>query len=112
MGLAQLGRVATIVPHEGDFAIDPRPDLWLSLAHDGAIPVTEPVVAIAYEARWVESALAADLDPTFLSRVAPATADAVRQAARVLTLSFASARNIAQLGVSADRIDVVPLGVG
>jgi glycosyltransferase involved in cell wall biosynthesis len=111
MGVEQLGRVATIVSHEGDFAVDPRPDIWLSLAHDGALPVSEPIVAVAYEARWVDPTLAADIDQTFLSRVAPATADAVRQATRVLTLSFASARNIAQLGASADRIDVVPLGV-
>jgi len=110
-GIEHLGRVASIVADPGDHTATPRPDVWLTYGHADATAVAEPVVALVWEARWVEPALAADIDPAFLSRVAPTTAQAVRQATRVLTISFASARHIARLGVSADRIDVVPPGV-
>lgn len=110
-GLERLRRVASIVDDPGDYTSTPRPDVWLTDGHADAIAVPEPIVTLVHEARWVEPSLAADLDPAFLSAIAPTTAQAVRQATRVLTHSFASARNIAQLGVSADRIDVVPPGV-
>jgi len=110
-GIEHLRRVAAVVDDPGDYAVTPRPDVWLSYGHADATAVPEPVVTLLYEARWVEPSLNADLDPAFVSWVGPTTAKAVRQAARVLTISFASARHIAQLGVSADRIDVVPPGV-
>ena len=110
-GVEYLGRVASIVDDPGDYTATPRPDVWLTNGHAGAIAVPEPVVALVWEARWVEPSLAADINPAFLSLIVSTTAQAVRQATRVLTISFASARNIAQLGVSADRIDVVPPGV-
>ncbi len=110
-GIERLAHKASIVLHPGDHAIAPRPDVWLADGHAGAIAVPEPVVALVFDARWVEPRLAADLDPGFLSWIAPNTAQAVRRATRVLTVSFASARQIAQLGVGADRIDVVSPGV-
>jgi glycosyltransferase involved in cell wall biosynthesis len=110
-GIDRLGRRASIVLDHGDQAVQPRPDVWLSDGHAGAIDVPEPVVALVHEARWVEPRLAADLNPAFLSWIAPNTAQAVRRATRVLTISFASARHIARLGIAADRIDVVPPGV-
>jgi glycosyltransferase involved in cell wall biosynthesis len=110
-GLEHLRRLASIVDDPGDYTSIHRPDVWLTDGHADAIAVPEPIVTLVHEARWVEPDLAADLDPAFLSAIAPTTAQAVRQATRVLTHSFASARNIAQLGVSADRIDVVPPGV-
>ncbi len=110
-GVERLRRVASIVDDPGDYSSTPRPDVWLTDGHADARAVPEPIVTLVHEARWVEPALAADVDPAFLSAIAPTTAQAVRQATRVLTHSFASARNIAQLGVSADRIDVVPPGV-
>ena len=110
-GIDRLGHTASIILDPGDYSVKTRPDVWLSDGHQGAIVVPEPVVALVFEARWVEPRLAADLDPAFLSWIGPNTVQAVRQATRVLTISFASARNIAQLGVGADRIDVVPPGV-
>lgn len=111
IGIDRLGHSASIILDPGNYTVEPRPDVWLADGHSGAIAVSEPVVALAFEARWVEPRLAADLNPAFLSWVAPSTAQGVRRATRVLTISFASARNIAQLGVGADRIDVVPPGV-
>lgn len=110
-GIEHLRRAAAIVEDPGDGTSALRPDVWLTNGHVVPVAVPEPVVTLVYEARWVEPSLAADLDPVFLSAIALATAQAVRQATRVLTISFASARNVAQLGVSADRIDVVPPGV-
>lgn len=110
-GVEHLARVASIIHDPGDYSAVTRPDVWLTHGHGDAVAVPEPTVTLVYEARWVEPGLAADLDPAFLSAIASTTAQAVRQAARVITISFASARNIAQLGVSADRIDVVPPGV-
>jgi glycosyltransferase involved in cell wall biosynthesis len=55
--------------------------------------------------------LGADLHPSFRSWIEPNTAHALTSAIRIITLSFASARNLAQLGVDPERIDVVPLGV-
>ncbi len=106
-----LEPVATVVHETENFAGTLRPDVWLSNGHNGPIPVREPVVTMVHEARWVEPVLAADCNSAFLSSIVPNTAQAVQQATRVLTVSFASARNVAQLGISADRIDVVPLGV-
>ena len=103
-GIDRLGHTASIILDPGDYSVKTRPDVWLSDGHQGAIVVPEPVVALVFEARWVEPRLAADLDPAFLSWIGPNTVQAVRQATRVLTISFASARNIAQLGVGADRI--------
>jgi glycosyltransferase involved in cell wall biosynthesis len=110
-GIEHLAGVTSIVDDPGDYTAVPRPDVWLTNGHADATAVSEPVVTVVYEARWVEPSLAADLDPAFLSAIAATTAQAVRQATRVITISFASARNIAQLGVGADRIDVVPPGV-
>lgn len=70
-----------------------------------------PLLLLSKRHVGVEPRLAADLSPAFLSWIVPNTAQAVMRATRVLTISFASARQIAQLGVGADRIDVVPLGV-
>jgi len=110
-GVEHLRRRACVVEDLGEYTVTPRPDVWLANGHAGAIAVHEPVVALIWEARWVEPSLAADINPAFLSLIVSTTEQAVRQATRVLTISFASARNIAQLGVSSDRVDVVPPGV-
>lgn len=90
----------------------PAVDVWLTDGHQGPLPVAEPVVAHFHEAAWHHPDVGGLLDPGFVARYAPASADAARAATRLLTVSASSkAQLVAEYGVPADHVRVAHNGV-
>ncbi len=87
-------------------------DVWLADGHSGALDVDEPVVAVVHEVGWTTRPLRRLLDPGFARSIAAGTAAGVLAAARVLTPSEWSRRQVIDAyGVDGDRVHVVPYGV-
>lgn len=89
-----------------------KSDVWLVCGHSGAPKVDEPVVAAVHEVGWTTQELRRFLDPGFARRISVGTTGGVRAAARVLTPSESSRRQVLDAyGVPADRVHTVPYGV-
>jgi glycosyltransferase involved in cell wall biosynthesis len=108
-GLEELGRIATVVTLDYDAAT--RPAAWLHNGHVSMPLVSEPVVSVIHEARWVDATLRADLAPSFVEWIAPGTADCVQRSARLVVPSYAAAQHVVRLGAATERVSVVPYGV-
>ncbi len=89
-----------------------RVDVVLADGHD-ELPETEaPVVGVIHEAGWHTPELRALLHPAFLAGIEQRTARAVRGAARVVTPSESSRRDVVALyDLDAAAVHVVPYGV-
>jgi glycosyltransferase involved in cell wall biosynthesis len=89
-----------------------RPDVVLADGH-GEIPAADvPVVAVIHEVGWHTPELRALLHPAFLAGIEERTARAARAAARIVTPSESSRRDVVALyGLGAARVHVVPYGV-
>ena len=89
-----------------------RPDAVLADGH-GELPETDaPVVAVIHEVGWHTPQLRALLHPAFLTGIEARTERAVRAAARVLTPSESSRRDVVDLyDLDVARVDTVPYGV-
>ncbi|HEX3978761.1 MAG TPA: glycosyltransferase family 1 protein [Solirubrobacteraceae bacterium] len=89
-----------------------RPDVVLADGH-GELPETNvPVVAVIHEVGWHTPPLRALLHPAFLAGIEERTERAVRMAARVITPSESSRRDVAGLyDLKPARVHVVPYGV-
>jgi glycosyltransferase involved in cell wall biosynthesis len=89
-----------------------RPDVVLADGH-GDLPQSDaPVLAIIHEVGWHTPELRALLHPAFLAGIEERTARAVRGAARVITPSESSRRDVVALyDLDATRVHVVPYGV-
>jgi glycosyltransferase involved in cell wall biosynthesis len=107
--LEELGRIATVATL--DYGATTRPAVWLHNGHAAMPHVSEPVVSVMHEARWVDPSLAADLAPGFVESIAPRTAECVQRSARLVVPSYASAQNVVRLGATAEKVSVVPYGV-
>ena len=79
----------------------------------GELPETNaPVVAVIHEVGWHTAPLRALLHPAFLAEIEARTERAVRGAARVLTPSESSRRDVVGLyGLDPTRVDTVAYGV-
>lgn len=89
-----------------------RPDVWISDGHEGPLPVRPPVVCELHEAAWHLPETRASLDPSFLARFERSSADAAGRAARIVTLSQASRRQIVECyGRRPDHVTVISPGV-
>jgi glycosyltransferase involved in cell wall biosynthesis len=89
-----------------------RPQVWAQDGHQGPLAVRAPVVAQLHEAAWADPDTRAALDPAFIDLYEESSRAAARQAARIVTPSESSARQITEAyGVPSDRIVVAPHGV-
>jgi glycosyltransferase involved in cell wall biosynthesis len=89
-----------------------RPHVWLQDGHRGSLPVKTPWVAALYEAAWDRPETRDLLDPDFVSRYATLSRAAALRAARIVTLSESSRRQILEsYGVQAARVLVARPGV-
>jgi glycosyltransferase involved in cell wall biosynthesis len=89
-----------------------RPDVWLVDGHRQPRPVTEPVVSLVHEASWMDPFLRSFLAESFVARLAPATAAAVRASIAVVTPSTSSSRQVVDIyGMDPGRVFCVPYGV-
>jgi glycosyltransferase involved in cell wall biosynthesis len=89
-----------------------RVDVVLADGHDELPDTDAPVVAVVHEAGWHTPELRALLHPAFLAGIEDRTARAVRGAARVITPSESSRRDVIALyDLDATRVHVVPYGV-
>lgn len=87
-------------------------DVWLADGHSGALNVEEPVIAAVHEVGWTTRELRRFLDPGFACSFAARTTAGVLAAARVLTPSESSRRQVLDAyGVRADRVHTVAYGV-
>ncbi|MDQ3587050.1 MAG: glycosyltransferase family 4 protein [Actinomycetota bacterium] len=89
-----------------------KADVWLADGHSGALNVEEPVVAAIHEVGWTTRALRSFLDPSFACAFSARTTAGVLSAARVLTPSESSRRQVLDAyDVPAERVHTVPYGV-
>jgi glycosyltransferase involved in cell wall biosynthesis len=110
--LPRLGRACRIRPVDPATERKPRIDVWLSDGHQGPLPVDQPVVAHFHEAAWDHPDVARLLDPAFVARYAPPSAAAARAAARLLTVSESSRRQLVEAyGVPPAHVLVAHNGV-
>ncbi|MDP9073040.1 MAG: hypothetical protein M3N98_02500, partial [Actinomycetota bacterium] len=90
----------------------PPPDVWLYDGHHGPLGVPEPSVVHLQEATWRHPSTGPLLDPKFLAQYEEPSRLAAEGAARVITPSESSRRQILeQYQVVADHVVTVPLGV-
>jgi glycosyltransferase involved in cell wall biosynthesis len=89
-----------------------RPDVWAHDGHHGPLAVSEPVVAQLHEAAWNDPETRGLFDPAFIAAYEEPSRLGAQQAARVVTPSASSARQIVDAcGVVPERIVVAPHGV-
>jgi glycosyltransferase involved in cell wall biosynthesis len=89
-----------------------RPDGWAHDGHHGPLPVTTPVVAQLHEAAWNDPDTRAFVEPDFIAAYEEPSRAAARAAARVVTPSESSRRQIVDAyGVPPERVVVAPHGV-
>ncbi len=110
-GLTLLTRTCRLVRADPAYRRG-RVDVWLTDGHQGPLEVDEPVVAHFHEASWDLPEVAAVLAPEFVERYAGPSAAAARAAARVLTVSESSRRQLVDAyGLEADHVRVAHNGV-
>jgi glycosyltransferase involved in cell wall biosynthesis len=89
-----------------------RPEVWAHDGHHGPLPVTAPVVAQLHEAAWNDRETRALLEPEFVAAYEEASRRGAQAAARIVTPSESSRRQIVDAyGVPAERVVVAPHGV-
>lgn len=89
-----------------------RPDVWLADGHGGALDVPGPLLVQVHELGWRHPEVPGMFDPDWSSTIEAVTVATVADADRVITGSeFARRELAAGLGISTERIDVVPHGV-
>ncbi len=109
-GLAALAALTPVV--EADPARRARGDVWLTDVFDPPPAPGRPVLGYVSEAPWADPAATVGLDPTFLAEAAALSRRGAARADRLTVPARTSAAQAAAvLGVPADRIDVVALGV-
>ncbi len=93
-------------------ATRPGPQVWLHDGHQGPLPVHGPVVAELHEASWHLPETRRFTDEAFVATYEGPSRAAALAAARIVTLSESSRRQIVEAyGVAPDRVVVAPLGV-
>ena len=102
--LAELSRHVKIVPGGR------RADVWLSDAGAGAVGARAPVVTHLHEAPWTVPELRSQVTEEFLAVIEPRVAEAVAEAACVVTVSE-NAAGIIRAGLGAERVVVAYNGV-
>ena len=111
-GLSGLGVRLTAAPSRLDRVLGRRPDVWLTNGHLGPIEVDVPVVAHLHEAPWRELDNDHFLDPAFAEASMRQSDAAAAQAARIVTPSEFSRRQIVEThGVVPDHVRAVHHGV-
>lgn len=102
--LAELSRHVKVVPGGR------RADVWLSDAGAGPVGTSKPVVTHLHEAPWTVPELRGQVTEEFLAVIEPRVAEAVAEAACVVTVSE-SAAGIIRSGLGAERVVVAHNGV-
>lgn len=111
-GLTDLGVRLTSGTSRRDRVLGRRPAVWLTNGHLGPIEVDVPVVAHLHEAPWRELDNDHFLDPAFAEASLRQSDAAAAQAARIITPSEFSRRQIVQAhGVDPDHVHAVHHGV-
>jgi len=104
--LAELARLPSVKLVRGG-----RADVWLAPATSTS-PAGRPLVVQLHEASWLDPALRRHLDPSFAAHLEKFTAASLAVAARAITPSEASRRQVIQwTGFAAERVHAVPHGV-
>jgi glycosyltransferase involved in cell wall biosynthesis len=115
--LRELAKRAQLVPADAGLGgwrrlLGRRPHVWLADGHTELPPAGGPLVVQLHEAGWHQPELRATLDPAFYEVISHQTEIAARVAARVITPSDASRRDlVAAYGLDPERVHVVPHGV-
>jgi glycosyltransferase involved in cell wall biosynthesis len=102
--LSELSREVKIVPGGR------RADVWLSDAGAGAVGTSKPVVTHLHEAPWTVPELRGQVTEEFLAVLEPLVAEAVAEAACVVTVSE-NAAGIIRTGLGARHVVVAHNGV-
>ena len=102
--LPELGREVKIVPGGR------RADVWLADAGAGAVGAKVPVVSHLHEAPWTVPELRSQVTEEFLAVIEPLVAEAVAEAACVVTVSE-NAAGIIRRGLGATHVVVAYNGV-
>ena len=89
-----------------------RPQLWLNDAHQGALDVDQPVVALVQEATWADPELRPLFEPWFIEAYEEPTRLGVAEASIVVTPSESSRTQVIEsYGVHEESVAAIPYGV-